>query len=121
MIKNRNELKIGKLLVNEMRHFKHTYEISDIDDKYIYTTRGCCMPIDFYLNKPQFKVEDKPTKGNLYYISDRDLSLILDGLAFYQADMDEFKDIEGNIETYNELDKLMTTLNLDFNKQKKEN
>jgi hypothetical protein len=59
MIKNKNEININDIIINEKKHFKQKLKVIKITDKYLYTKSNnvnCVMPIDCYLNKPQFKI-----------------------------------------------------------------
>lgn len=61
MIQNKNDLKIGKIIVNQKNHFKRELTIVKIDDKFIYCALGkqnTVMPIEFYLNKQQFSLKN---------------------------------------------------------------
>lgn len=59
MITKKEELKIGKIIVNEKAHFRQETKIVDIDDQYVYCElhqQKTVMPISFYLNKHQFSL-----------------------------------------------------------------
>ena len=54
MIKNKEEIKAGVIIVNEKKHFKQVMKVTRVTSDYVYGMLGTietCMPIDFYLGK----------------------------------------------------------------------
>ena len=55
MIKTKYHIAQGTIIINEMPHFKVYSYVKKVHLGYVYTSRNTVMPIDFYLNKSQFR------------------------------------------------------------------
>jgi len=55
MIETKYDIAQGTIIINEMPHFKKYTYVKEVHQDFVYTSHNTVMPIDFYLNKSQFR------------------------------------------------------------------